>query len=181
MAVNIFSSSIDLIDLDQFEILEDDSTESKKRKRTSDEQLSKIIAFMEEYPDFGKGSTKSDNDKTLAWECLVAELNALGPPQHTSREWRTVWSRYKGNKKRKSVEIKSNPISPSSLVREENDEHSNKTPDDSQSGSNVIDERNEKSAYDTRVIDLLSQLVENTSNILDALKNDVQCKNCMSK
>lgn len=75
--------------------------------------MEKIISFMSMNQDFTKGSTKSEDHQILAWENLTVELNAMGPPQHSSKEWRTVWSRFKGNKKRKSNVIESDVLSES--------------------------------------------------------------------
>lgn len=101
MEPSLPSNSIYLIDVNEIPIFETE-TASKKRTRTTDVQLDKIISFMTTHSDFAKGSTKLDDEQTLAWEKLTEELNAMGPPHHSSKEWRTVWSRYKGNKKRKS-------------------------------------------------------------------------------
>lgn len=45
-------------------------------------------------------------DKTtydLLWENLAANLNDIGPPDHTVSEWRRIWSVHKHNKKRKRL------------------------------------------------------------------------------
>lgn len=75
--------------------------DSGKRKRTTPEQFDKLISFMQTHPDFTKGTSKADEEQEIAWNVFTDELNEIGPPVHSSKEWRTVWSQYKANKKRK--------------------------------------------------------------------------------
>lgn len=45
-------------------------------------------------------------DKTtydLLWEVLAANLNDIGPPDHTASKWRRIWSAHKNNMKRKRL------------------------------------------------------------------------------
>lgn len=80
----------------------DDNDSDKKKKRsskTTKPQIHKIQMFMQKYPDFTKG--KADKNQTLAWGKLSEELNAIGPPYHSSLDWRVVWTNFKANRKRK--------------------------------------------------------------------------------
>lgn len=58
---------------------------------------------METHMDFTRG--KADDSQTIAWEELSAELNQIGPPFHSSIDWRRVWTDFKSNQKRKGHEV----------------------------------------------------------------------------
>lgn len=40
----------------------------------------------------------------LLWDNLAAKLNYIGPPDHTTSEWRRIWSVHKYKNKRKRLE-----------------------------------------------------------------------------
>lgn len=70
---------------------------SGKRKRTLPGQIKKIVTFMQTHTDFNKGTAKANEVLERAWENLASELNAMGPPVHSSKQWRSVWSQFKAN------------------------------------------------------------------------------------
>lgn len=94
--------------------------QAEKRKRIRSEQLTKLKSFTETHTDFTKGTNKPDCVQELAWDCLAVELNSIGPPVHTSKGWRTVWSQYKANKKRKMAikQLESNKMSSESCLHD---------------------------------------------------------------
>lgn len=83
----------------------EDNYSHKKLKRSSKTtplQYQKLKEFMQTHMDFTRG--KADDSQTLAWEDLSAELNRIGPPFHSSIDWRRVWTDFKSNQKKKGHE-----------------------------------------------------------------------------
>lgn len=80
---------------------ESETVQKRKRSsKTTEAQMDKILAFMQSHPDFTKGRSIENEMLTKDWDRLTEDLNNMGPPIHTSNEWRKVWSDSKGNKKR---------------------------------------------------------------------------------
>lgn len=71
----------------------------KRSSKTTPLQYQKLQEFMQTHMDFTRG--KADDSQILAWEELSAELNQIGPPFHSSIDWRRVWTDFKSNQKRK--------------------------------------------------------------------------------
>ncbi|XP_039952577.1 uncharacterized protein LOC120769584 [Bactrocera tryoni] len=62
-------------------------------KRTTTQQLQKLVALMENNPDVARrmgnfGSTKKS--RAEQWDLFVAKLNAIGAPLRNGREWNKV-------------------------------------------------------------------------------------------
>lgn len=58
---------------------------------------------MRSHDDFSKGKTSESQERD--WDNFIEELNACGPPVHTGKEWRKIWSDWKGNQKRKQLPV----------------------------------------------------------------------------
>lgn len=71
----------------------------KRSSKTSKEQFDKLILFMECHSDFTR--RKPDDQLLLDWEILCGELNSMGHAVHSTKEWRKVWTDYKGKLKQK--------------------------------------------------------------------------------
>lgn len=74
------------------------------KKRINTVQIKMLLSGMDGRSEaISKGKTKTD-EKTIKllseWNELTKELNYLGPPHHTSEEWRRIWSKMKYNKKK---------------------------------------------------------------------------------
>lgn len=85
----------------------------KPRAKTTRAQFQKLIAFMRCHSDFNKGKPPNkETAETLriddAWNILIAELNAIGPPIRTSPEWRRAWTNFKSNKRRRQAANEAN-------------------------------------------------------------------------
>lgn len=76
------------------------SAEKRKKRssKTKPLQYRKLQFFMQNHPDFTKG--KANPTQLSDWEKLCVELNAIGPPQHSSIDWRRVWTDFKASHKR---------------------------------------------------------------------------------
>lgn len=78
----------------------DDKFESSAKKtrstKTTGRQFQKIISFVEDYSKRGKKLCSKE------WNHLTDQLNAIGPPFHTSDEWRKIWTD-KGSRSRKKL------------------------------------------------------------------------------
>lgn len=57
-----------------------------------------ILCFVE---NDGKQMDKKTYESL--WDNLAAQLNDIGPPDHTTSEWKRIWSVHKYNKKRKQL------------------------------------------------------------------------------
>lgn len=109
---NAFFSDIileDFCDSENSEEFENNGNEKENKRKITAVQSEKLISVMDGRTDhISKGKMKSD-EKTLGmlreWDNLAQELNVLGPPHHTSSEWRRIWTKMKYNKKRKSSEV----------------------------------------------------------------------------
>ncbi|KAJ6650175.1 hypothetical protein Bhyg_05420 [Pseudolycoriella hygida] len=77
----------------------DESKYVAKQPKTTNKQIKKIIDTMQE------------NEKLeftdVMWSDLSNELNELGPPIHSIKEWRKVWSNYKYNHKKSRISARS--------------------------------------------------------------------------
>lgn len=81
--------------------------EKENRKKITTAQSVKLFSTMNGWTNqISKGKMKSDQQTIQLlrdWDELAQELNVLGPPHHTSSEWRRIWTKMKSNKKRKSL------------------------------------------------------------------------------
>lgn len=118
MAFDQSDENLDSIIILDFSNIKEPDDSFGKRKRATSEQLEKLISFANIHPDFTKGSNKEDADQDIDWQNLTAELNAMGPPIRTCKEWRTAWSQYKGNKKRSAKRLKADVSSTMSCSHE---------------------------------------------------------------
>lgn len=95
----------DNYDTDNSEEIKNDGNGKENKKKITTKQSEKLVSAMDGWTDhISKGKMKSD-DKTVQllreWDELTQQLNVLGPPHHTSSEWRRIWTKMKSNKKRK--------------------------------------------------------------------------------
>lgn len=93
-------------DSENSEEFENNGNGKENKKKITKVQSKKLISTMDGRIDhISKGKMKAD-EKTIRmlreWDELTQELNVLGPPHHTSSEWRRMWTKMKYNKKRKS-------------------------------------------------------------------------------
>ncbi|XP_050338578.1 uncharacterized protein LOC126765037 [Bactrocera neohumeralis] len=64
------------------------------------QQLEKLVALMEENPQFARGICTKVQAATK-WEGFALELNCLGPPTRPAAKWMRVWADMKSNTKKK--------------------------------------------------------------------------------
>ncbi|XP_041786709.1 uncharacterized protein LOC121601989 [Anopheles merus] len=81
----------------------------KDQKRSSVQRASKIqqqklLDIMEQNPEVARGTAK--NSQTSFWDDLAIQLNALGPPSKSGKEWLRAWIEKKYITKRKITENK---------------------------------------------------------------------------
>ncbi|XP_054725250.1 uncharacterized protein LOC129235438 [Anastrepha obliqua] len=69
------------------------------------QQLEKLVALMEENPQFAKGIC-SKVHAAKKWEEFTTELNCLGPPIRTAVKWIKVWADMKSKAKKKCRKTK---------------------------------------------------------------------------
>lgn len=55
---------------------------------TNQEQYQHLVLLLKSSPQNARGFTAAPNDEF--WEKATAELNSLGPPERTPKEWRKV-------------------------------------------------------------------------------------------
>ncbi|XP_053957689.1 uncharacterized protein LOC128862902 [Anastrepha ludens] len=73
-------------------------------KRTTAQQFQKLVEIMKKNPDVARGVGKfvpTKKSRAELWEKFATELNAMGPPMRSGREWNKVWLDYKLKLKRK--------------------------------------------------------------------------------
>ncbi|XP_055902899.1 uncharacterized protein LOC129939055 [Eupeodes corollae] len=80
-------------------------------KITKPAQFERLIDVLQQKPELARGkgqfgSTKRTQDEE--WENIAVQLNIIGPPSRTAKEWQRVWIHYKGNLKRKLANNKLN-------------------------------------------------------------------------
>lgn len=86
------------------DIIEYDCEVNKRSRKITSVQCEKLKCFMDVNPDFTKG--KTSQNQLHSWEKLCDELNAIGPPHHSSLVWRRVWTDFKASQKRKPKRTK---------------------------------------------------------------------------
>ncbi|XP_039968542.1 uncharacterized protein LOC120780315 [Bactrocera tryoni] len=64
------------------------------------QQLEKLVALMEENPQFARGICTKVQAATK-WEGFALELNCLGPPTRPAAKWMKVWADMKSKTKKK--------------------------------------------------------------------------------
>ncbi|XP_073849065.1 uncharacterized protein [Musca autumnalis] len=87
----------------------DETYKKKCNKRTTNAQFQKLVDLMELYPQLATGrpvfgSNKLQVDKQ--WDDVAVSLNAMGPPERTSSEWRKTWADLKSRTKQNIAENK---------------------------------------------------------------------------
>lgn len=91
--------------------------ENLRINNLTNSQLQANIFMILEDNDEEKAGKKKYNE---LWDQLSTHLNTLGPPTHSTSEWRRVWSKYKYSKSKQSEQ--SNTLLGSTLSRTGNSE-----------------------------------------------------------
>ncbi|XP_046801235.1 nuclear apoptosis-inducing factor 1-like [Lucilia cuprina] len=79
------------------------------KKQTTNEQWELILEHMNNNPNLARGvPVFGSNRKEIddSWEQLTQKVNAIGPPQRESKEWKKVWCDLRTRLKKKLSENK---------------------------------------------------------------------------
>lgn len=81
----------------------------KSNKKITTAQTRIMLSRMEgRFDGLAKGKTKSTVEQAKMldeWNVLSSELNAIGPPQHSTSKWRRVWTKMKSRRNKQSPSV----------------------------------------------------------------------------